>query len=109
MAVGEEKEVTVAPDDGYGQRDPNALQEIPIDAFPPDLKLDPGMVLELADSSGQPLSAFVTEVRPDGVLLDLNHPLAGETLHFSARIAGLRVATSDEMSHGHVHGTGHEH
>jgi FKBP-type peptidyl-prolyl cis-trans isomerase SlyD len=53
--------------------------------------------------------AVVAEVHPNGVLLDLNHPLAGETLYFQARIAGLRAATGEELSHGHVHGSGHEH
>jgi FKBP-type peptidyl-prolyl cis-trans isomerase SlyD len=43
------------------------------------------------------------------VLLDLNHPLAGETLYFQVKIADLRTATSDELSHGHAHGPGHEH
>ena len=106
MAIGEEKDVTVLSDDGYGQRDPNAYQQIPSDALPPDLKLEPGMALELVDNTGQPIPATVAEVHPNGVLLDLNHPLAGETLYFSAKIAGLRAATGEEMAHGHVHGSG---
>ena len=109
MAVGEEKEVKVLPDDGYGQRDSDALQQIPSDALPPDLKLEPGMMLELVDNTGQPIPATVAEVHPNGVLLDLNHPLAGETLYFQAKIADLRVATREELAHGHVHGSGDTH
>jgi FKBP-type peptidyl-prolyl cis-trans isomerase SlyD len=51
----------------------------------------------------------VEEVRPDGIVLDFNHPLAGETLHFNVQIAGLRSATSEELEHGHAHEPGHEH
>jgi FKBP-type peptidyl-prolyl cis-trans isomerase SlyD len=98
MAVGDEKDVVVAPGDGYGVRDPDALQLVPHDAFPPDMTLEPGMGLRMRDGLGQVVVAHVTEVRPDGVMLDLNHPLAGETLHFHAKISGLRPATSEELA-----------
>ena len=109
MAVGEEKSVVVEPGDGYGLRDSMALQRIPLDAFPSNANLEPGMALELLDSSGEPVLAFVADVGPDSVLIDLNHPLAGETLHFDVKIATLRAATGEELAHGHVHGHGHEH
>lgn len=109
MSVGEEKDVVVAPSEGYGERDSNAFQLIPLDAFPSDVTLEPGMGLELLDSSGQPLLAFVAELRADGVMLDFNHPLAGETLHFNVKVVALRSATVEELSHGHVHGPGHNH
>lgn len=103
MAVGEEKKVVVAPRDGYGEREENTVQEVPREAFGPDVELTPGMALELRDSSGHPVLAFIAEVGPESILLDLNHPLAGETLHFDVTIAGLREATSEELAHGHVH------
>jgi FKBP-type peptidyl-prolyl cis-trans isomerase SlyD len=109
MAVGEEKSVVVQPEDGYGRRDSTALQQIPLDSFPSDVNPEAGMALELVDDSGQSMLAFVAEVGPDQVLIDMNHPLAGETLHFDVRIATLRAATSEELAHGHVHGHGHEH
>jgi FKBP-type peptidyl-prolyl cis-trans isomerase SlyD len=109
MAVGEEKSVVVEPEDGYGRRDSTALQQIPLNSFPSDVNPEPGMALELVDDSGQSMLAFVAEVGPDQVLIDMNHPLAGETLHFDVRIATLRSATSEELAHGHVHGHGHEH
>ena len=109
MVVGEEKKVVIEPHDGYGERDSNAVQEIPRESFPADVELEPGLALELRDSSGQPLVAFIADVRPDSVLLDLNHPLAGETLHFYVSIADLRAATTEELMHGHVHGAGGAH
>jgi FKBP-type peptidyl-prolyl cis-trans isomerase SlyD len=109
MAIGEEKDVVVGPDEGYGELDPDAFQQLPLDAFPPDMAVEPGMVLELLDDTGETLVAFVAEVRPDNVVLDFNHPLAGETLYFYLKVAGLRRATGEELAHGHVHGLGDEH
>ena len=103
MGVGEEKDVEVAPEDGYGETDPEAYQMVPHDLFPSDIELSEGMGLRMRDDAGQPLEAYVAEVTPDGVLLDFNHPLAGETLYFHVKIAGLRQGTSEELAHGHVH------
>jgi FKBP-type peptidyl-prolyl cis-trans isomerase SlyD len=110
MAVGEEKDVVVAPADGYGEHDPNAFQTVPRSAFPADLDLDVGRTLHMRDSSTQQVyQAVVSEVRADGVLLDFNHPLAGETLHFHVQVISLRSATDEELEHGHVHSGGHHH
>ncbi|MBE7552309.1 MAG: peptidylprolyl isomerase [Anaerolineales bacterium] len=103
MEVGEEKEVEVAPGDGYGETDPDAYQMVPHDVFPPDMELSEGMGLRMRDEAGQPLEAYVADVSPEGVLLDFNHPLAGETLYFHVKIADLRPGTSEELDHGHVH------
>ncbi len=109
MAVGDEKEVVVAPADGYGEHDTDAFEVVERDVFPPDLDLKPGMGLRMRDSSGEALVAYVAEIRPEDVVLDFNHPLAGETLYFSVKIADLRSATKEELAHGHVHDPGHEH
>ena len=109
MMLGDEKDVEVAPADAYGESDPDAFELVARDVFPPDLSLTPGMGLRMRDGSGQALDAYVADIRPDGVLLDFNHPLAGETLYFQVKIAALRPATAEELSHGHVHGAEHEH
>lgn len=109
MVVGEEKAVELAPADGYGEEDPDAFEVVDRDVFPADMELSEGMGLHMRDEAGEVVEAYVAEVRPDEVLLDLNHPLAGETLFFQVKIADLRAATSDELSHGHAHGPGHEH
>jgi FKBP-type peptidyl-prolyl cis-trans isomerase SlyD len=101
MAVGDEKDVVVTPAEGYGERDPEAVALIPHGRFPPDIVPQLGMKLGVEDNSGQPFEAYVTGIRPDGVLLDFNHPLAGQTLHFEVRVSALRPATDEELAHGH--------
>jgi len=98
MAVGDEKDVEVAPADGYGVHDPDAFQVFERDVFPADMTLKPGMGLRMRDEAGRAVAAFVAEVRPSGVLLDFNHPLAGETLYFHVKIANLRTATAAELA-----------
>jgi FKBP-type peptidyl-prolyl cis-trans isomerase SlyD len=109
MVLGEKKDVVVAPADAYGESDPDAFELVDRDVFPPDLDLTPGTGLGMRDGSGRALEAYGVEVRPDGVLLDFNHPLAGETLYFQVTVAALRPATAEELTHGHVHGADHEH
>ena len=107
MAIGEEKDVVVEPENGYGLKDPNAFQLVPRNAFPPDAPLKPGLSLQMQNRSGHVFPATVAQIQPDGVLLDFNHPLAGETLHFHVQVVGLREATPEELAHGHVHHDGH--
>lgn len=109
MAIGDEKRVTVAPQDGYGDVDPDAFQVVPHHAFPTGMELSPGMELQARDEQGRIMPVYVSELRDDGVLMDYNHPLAGETLHFDAKIVGLRPATDEELSHGHAHSGEHGH
>jgi FKBP-type peptidyl-prolyl cis-trans isomerase SlyD len=103
MAVEDEKDVVVAPAEGYGEQNPDAIERVARDVFPPDLDLRPGIGLRMRDDSGRAMDAYVAEVRPEDVVLDFNHPLAGETLYFQVKIASLRPPTSEELAHGHVH------
>ena len=109
MAIGDKKIVSVPPELGYGTRDPEGVTEYPRDTFPDSLNLEVGEPISMRDSDGESFQAYVTEIQPETVMLDFNHPLAGETLHFKVRIAGLREPTSEELSHGHVHQAGHNH
>lgn len=110
LEVGDEKEVVVQPGLGYGERDPDGLAEYPRETFPANLNLEVGETIMMRDKeSGEPFQAYISEIRTDTVLLDFNHPLAGETLHFHIRIAGLREPTSEELAHGHVHDPNHAH
>lgn len=104
MAVGEEKDIVVKPADAYGEHDEDAYEVVPRSIFPDDIKLEEGMGLRLRDqTSGEPVEAFIAGLRSDSVMLDFNHPLAGETLHFHVEIAGLRPATGEELDQGYVH------
>lgn len=110
MAVGDEKDVIVQPKLGYGERDPEKVVEFPRDSFPSSLTMEVGESVKMRDNnSGESLRAYVSELRTDTVLLDFNPPLAGETLYFHVKVADLREPTSEELTHGHVHGAGHDH
>lgn len=110
MVVGEEKAVIVEPTEAYGEYDENNMQVMPRSSFPPDLDLEIGTGLRLRDrDSDEVYTVYVAEVNGDNVVLDFNHPLAGETLHFHVKVTGLRPATAEELAHGHVHEPGHAH
>lgn len=110
MKIGDVRSVSVSPVDAYGDLDEDAFELVPYDAFPADVDLEEGMGLSMVDNNtGQQMDAYISELRDDGALLDLNHPLAGETLHFTVEIVGLRRATTDEIAHGHAHNADHTH
>lgn len=104
MEVGQEKDVVIEPEDGYGEYDPEAVEEVPLDIFPEELDLSLGMPVELYDEDAdETVDGYIAEIRTDKVLVDLNHPLAGETLHFHVKVVGVRPATEEELAHGHAH------
>ncbi len=110
MSVGDEKDVIVQPAAGYGERDDTAYEVVSLDLFPDDVELEIGMELDLYDEeSDQEFLAWVDEINDENVVLDFNHPLAGETLYFHLKVVGLRMATEDEIAHGHVHGDNNHH
>lgn len=90
MKVGEEKSVTVTPEEGYGPVDPKAIQEVPLKNFPAELKLVPGMPLQAKDKEGHVIAMRVKEVKKDTALMDFNHPLAGKTLNFKIKIVSIK-------------------
>jgi FKBP-type peptidyl-prolyl cis-trans isomerase SlyD len=110
LGVGDSKQVVVAPTEGYGDHDPRGVQEVPRGAFPPDFQPEAGMELTAEGPSGEPVPFAVREVKADSVVIDLNHPLAGKTLHFDVTVREVRAATPEEVAHGHAHGPdGHHH
>lgn len=108
MEVGQSKNVVVQAKDGYGEADEDAFMDVPRESFPANVPLTKGTELELRDQSGHPVYARIDQVSDKNVRLDMNHPLAGKELHFDVKIAGVRLATADEVSHGHVHTGDHE-
>jgi FKBP-type peptidyl-prolyl cis-trans isomerase SlyD len=112
LAAGDSRKVVVPPADGYGDRNPQGLQRVERKAFPTGVELTVGMELSAVGPNGEVVPFVVHEVQADHVVVDLNHPLAGKTLHFDVTIREVRAATPEELEHGHAHGAGghgHEH
>ncbi len=110
LVIGDEKRVIVEPVDGYGEVDAEDNVVMPLESFPPDVALEIGESLYVRDSdSDEEYQAFIAEIGEESVKLDFNHPLAGQTLYFDVKIEGLRLPTSEELAHGHVHSDGHTH
>ncbi|HIK67031.1 MAG TPA: peptidylprolyl isomerase [Flavobacteriales bacterium] len=86
MAVGEVKTVNVAFDEAYGPRNEEALQTIPKDAFPPEFEFVVGTSVQGNQPNGQPVTAKICSDDEDSVVLDFNHPLAGEDLTFEIEL-----------------------
>lgn len=91
MRVGEEKDVVVLPEDGYGNVNVNAVKEIPKSQLnlSPEVNLQAGAQVQAEDEQGRKISMRVKEVRENTIVFDLNHPLAGKTLNFHVKIAAI--------------------
>ncbi len=109
-AVGDAVDGVVQPEDGYGAHAARGVQQVPRSAFPDGLQLEAGQELMAQGEDGEGVPFVVRAVTPESVTIDLNHPLAGRTLHFSVKVREVRVATEEELEHGHPHGPeGHDH
>ena len=102
-------EVELAPEQGYGAHKPELIHAVPRSSLPAGRELAPGMRLTGTDPQGRPRVVIITEVGEKEVTVDENHPLAGRKLHFEVTVAGVRDATDEEKTHGHVHGPGGHH
>ena len=110
MKAGEDKQVVIPPERGYGTVNEEAILDVPKDEFPEEIPLQKGTELKVQTQEGETMDARITSVAPDSVRLDFNHPLAGKELHFSVKVNDIREATAEEIAHGHVHGQGgHSH
>lgn len=98
----------------YGKRNDDAIIELEKEMFLDEGELAEGIaegnIVPLQDQNGRLVPAKVLAIKDTTITMDVNHPLAGQDLHFTGRIIEVREATADEISHGHVHGPGgHEH
>ncbi len=101
-------------EDGYGNPSDEMIVELEKKIFEVDGKVDEEMVaigktITMQDQNGNPLDGKVMAVKEESVIMDFNHPLAGENLYFTGTILDVRDATEEELSHGHVHGDGGHH
>ncbi len=110
MIIGSKKDVVLAPEDGYGVYQQDAVRTIKKSEFPEDIDLDKGMGFIAKSPQGKDVQFFIKEIEGENITVDFNHPLAGKTLHFDLELLNLRDATTEELNHGHVHGSdGHHH
>ena len=88
LYVGDEKKVRILAEQGYGPVDPDAFDEVPLEEIPEDAR-EVGAMLVAEDAEGNERSVRIHEVRAGGVVLDMNHPLAGQALNFAVRILAI--------------------
>jgi len=89
MEVGEKKTINIAVDDAYGPRSEDMMIEFPRDRFPQDVEIEEGMQLMMGNESGQNIPVIVSEIKQNSVILDANHPLAGEDLIFDIELVEI--------------------
>lgn len=94
MAVGDKKTIDIPVDQAYGPSDPERVVEFPITQFPPDLKPEVGMQLNMTNGAGQVIPVIIKNVGAEAVTLDANHPLAGKDLTFEIELVDVQGSSS---------------
>ena len=106
--VGDTIELGLEPSDAFGEYDAELVQIEPKSVFP-EAELKIGMQFEGDDSSGEVIIYSVTDITDDKVIVDGNHPWAGQKVIFKAAVKDVRLANEEEVGHKHVHGAGGHH
>ena len=108
--VGAQFNITMEPDEAFGEYEHDLVRVEPRNLFPDDIKI--GMQFEggAEDADDEDYMLYtVVDITEDEVTVDGNHPLAGKTLNFVGVVTGVRSATPEELEHGHTHGEGGHH
>ncbi len=112
LSAGDTFEFSISSEDSYGSYDNEAVVNFPISEFQiedgkiPEGMLEIGNFIPFRDDENHTMQGRVVDVDEEIVVLDFNHPLAGEELHFKGKIVSIREASPSELDHGHVHGAG---
>jgi len=106
--IGDSIEITLDPADAFGDYDEGLVQIEPLSAFPEKNNKE-GMQFEGEDESGEVIIYTVTNIADGKVVVDGNHPWAGQRILFMATIKDVRDANQEEIEHKHVHGPGGHH
>jgi FKBP-type peptidyl-prolyl cis-trans isomerase SlyD len=109
LSTGDAYDFHLAAEDAYGNYDEEAVTNLPLEMFKDVDMPGIGNVIPLQDNQGNRFQGQVVSIAEDAVVVDLNHPMAGQELHFKGNILEVRPATDDEMAHGHAHGPGGHH
>jgi|SRR6056300_1463671 peptidylprolyl isomerase len=86
MTVGEKKTINIPAAQAYGEQNPEAMMAVPRTNFPPEFEFVVGEMVQGQTETGQPLQAIILEVMDEEVVLDFNHPLAGQDLNFDIEL-----------------------
>jgi len=89
MSVGDKKTINIPVEEAYGPVNPDMIIDMPKDRFPSDMELEEGMQLMMSNGSGQNFQVTVSEIKDDSVILDANHPLAGQDLIFDLELVEI--------------------
>ena len=108
LKVGDTFDFMVPCEEGYGKVNEMAVVELPKDIFkidgeiPSDL-LEVGRSLPMRDNEGNALNGMIVDIKDEVVVMDFNHPLAGQDLYFTGKVVDVRDASAEELQHGHIH------
>ena len=109
-AVGDELEISVEPEDAYGEYSAELVSTLSSSMFEGVDQLEVGMQFHASAPDGQMQIVTIRDLDGDDVTVDGNHPLAGQRLNFKVKVVAVRDASEEEVAHGHVHGEGgHQH
>lgn len=100
LEQGDEREIRVNPEEGYGPVDPDAIQTVSVGLFPEDVEIEVGQRYTAKRPTGERLSFTIVEVNEGNATVDFNHPLAGENLNFHVMVRGVRQASKEEEEQG---------
>lgn len=101
LEVHAKVEVELAPQEGYGERNPELVISEPEELFPPEARY-PGARLEGQSTDGAVIPFVVTRVEKGVVTVDGNHPMAGRHLRFVLEVLDIRKATAEELRAGYA-------
>ena len=104
----------IACNDAYGEVNEKNIVDLPKNVFEVDGKFNKeiifaGAKVPMKDEQGNEFDGFIIDITKNTVIVDFNHPMAGEDLYFEGRVLNVREATKEELEHGHVHGNNCEH
>lgn len=106
--VGDSFKVSIAPVDGYGEKNEGLMQVVPKEMFQGVDTIEVGMQFHAQTDHGMQVIT-VAAVDGSNITVDGNHPLAGQNLNFDVKVVEVRAASAEELDHGHVHGAGGHH
>ncbi len=104
LSTGDNYEFRLSATDAYGEYDDEAVANLPLNMFSDTEVPEIGSILPLQDNDGNRFQGQIVTIAEDSILVDLNHPMAGQQLHFKGNILNVRPATPEELSHGQFHG-----